>query len=855
MKRLLTVATFLFLAATSFAQMILRGLRLSFLFCAVLLFTINGAFGQQPTPPDDRDFLPKISPSAVEHEPEIGDNEGGEGVLARREAMIRQRGPLVQYTATQRAKQARKQRDDYPDHFRGREYGSGWWRPIGPYGDRFIENGSFTLSVIDSGRLRAILPDPSDEKTVYLLSGGGGLWRTRNFNESSPDWTPLTDQVGTTSGGAVAFGRKSSTLYLGLGDPFDFPGGSIVKSRDRGDSWTDPIFLGNALTVLDLKVDTSQPEDIVLAGTDDGLFRSADSGRTFSQVAFGGKQVWSIAQTAAGWLAAVQDSDGGIFSQLRSVGIPSSATSTLYLSSDKGKTWLPTGSGLPSYAGRTTLAVATPGDSVVYAIASWYDDTIQDFRQLDLFRSNDGGQHFSAIGLASKTPTNPYNGFPGAHDLNILAEQAWYNQMLLVDPSDSSRNTVYLGGEYSSAKTTDGGQSWRMISDWLAQGNLPYIHADFHCAALRFGRFGKTLLLGTDGGLFTSTDEGLTFDNGQKNRGLQTHLVYSLVSSGTDNRQTLIGTQDDGTRFSGGGPWYNQVLGGDGVGTAWSQFNNFAALGSVFGNVIFRSTNNPPDDISKFSLDVAGIGDFYFNYYTGITTPDPGSDPSGQIFFTWSPSRLYISVDPSGHWYTFAHINWGTGGNINLGGPFQFSFRDVIHNIGIAPNDPDLNHLAAVINGGRVLVTNNGASTFSIVNLQTEVPGYTSFNSNATWASANSLYVTSVQPFPGVVRVAKSNMAGASGSWAAAQNGLPDIPITRLLLDNRDSTGNSLFAATDLGVYRTSDGGQHWRLFGKGLPQVPVLDLYMPPNGTFLRVGTYGRGVWEIGLHTNRDDY
>ena len=58
----------------------------------------------------------------------------------------------------------------------------------------------------------------------------------------------------------------------------------------------------------------------------------------------------------------------------------------------------------------------------------------------------------------------------------------------------------------------------------------------------------------------------------------------------------------------------------------------------------------------------------------------------------------------------------------------------------------------------------------------------------------------------------------------------------------------TLFAATDLGVYRTTDGGAHWTLFGSHLPQVRVTDLYIPPDGSFLRVATYGRGVWEISL-------
>ena len=43
----------------------------------------------------------------------------------------------------------------------------------------------------------------------------------------------------------------------------------------------------------------------------------------------------------------------------------------------------------------------------------------------------------------------------------------------------------------------------------------------------------------------------------------------------------------------------------------------------------------------------------------------------------------------------------------------------------------------------------------------------------------------------------------------------------------------------------STDGGASWHLYGSGLPMVVVSDLYMPTEGSFLRVSTYGRGVWE----------
>ena len=78
------------------------------------------------------------------------------------------------------------------------------------------------------------------------------------------------------------------------------------------------------------------------------------------------------------------------------------------------------------------------------------------------------------------------------------------------------------------------------------------------------------------------------------------------------------------------------------------------------------------------------------------------------------------------------------------------------------------------------------------------------------------------------------------------QDGLPDLPVTRVYVDPRDPAGNTVYAATHVGVYRTVNGGENWESFSNGLPTVRVNDIYMPPDGGFMRIATYGRGIWEL---------
>lgn len=701
--------------------------------------------------------------------------------------------------------------------------------------------------MVDSGRLRTILPSPNNPNLVYVLSSGGGLWKTENFLSALPDWEPLTDKIGTTSGGSAALGRGRGTIYLGTGDPFDAPGGFMVTSRDGGESWEDPVYL-NAFRVLEVKVDTSQRRDVVLAGTDNGLFRSTDGGETYSLVpALGNAQVWSLVQTSKGWLASAQTN-----SSPGSASVPSAGTTTLYLSKDHGATWTPTGNGFSSLAGRTTLGVGAGGDAVVYAFASTQADANFNFDQLDLFRSNDGGLNFTALNINNVTVPNP-SLFQS--NMDVMNGQAWYNQMLLVDPTDPARNTVFVGGNLESAKTTDGGITWRYNSDWLATSGLPYIHADFHCAAITTFQGKPMLLVGSDGGLFVSGDGGATWDS-TKNQGLVDYLLYSVTASADHPSNTLIGLQDDGTRLRVDSLFYNQVIGGDGFGTAWSQANDGVTMGTVEFDQIFASFNNPPTDQNNFNTSFfignGGFFDFGTYFFTPLATPTSKEDPSGKVFYTFTPTFAWATPDGGNSWSEIGNIDegpftQGTGflNNINTNAPpFGVLFRDTTHGLGVSPNS--LGRIGVAMTGGRVAITTNGGATWKISQLNTEVPGFSSFTTNVAWANDKTVYVASVQPAPGAIRVVKSDKAGESGTWVSAQNGLPDVPVYRLLADPKDPAGNTVYAATELGVYYTRDAGSHWKQLGTRLPQVRTSDLYMPPDGSYLRVATYGRGVWQL---------
>lgn len=713
------------------------------------------------------------------------------------------------------------------------------WVGIGPTGADFEQNGSFTGHVRDSGRIRTVLPHPTNENVVYLLTSGGGLWRTNDWSSPNTHWTPLTDDLPTTGGGSVAFGKNPNTLYLGLGDFVDLVlvGGSMVKSTNGGNTWSPVIELGDAISVRDVKVDTSTNRDVVLVATNSGLYRSADEGESYSAIpTFNGLAVWSIVRTSAGWLASAQPCP------VASNGLQCGGVTTLYLSTDRGATWAPISNAgnVFSANGRTTLAVGLPGDSVVYAYANVQNDT----QLRDIYRSADGGQTWVANGVNStKVPTNPVAGMT---NMNICHGQCWYNQMILVDPRDTNRNTVWIGGDLATAQTTNGGGSWTVKTWWLYDQfpTLPYAHADHHAAAFK-STGTPTIILGNDGGINISTDDGASFSS-DKNNGLVSHLYYSV--SGNPKLPNLVigGLQDNGTRLRlDNGTIHNQVIGGDGLGTAHSQANTNTLIGSSQGSGIRTSLNNNPDAFQNW-VSRGGLSDSAGAPFSTAVTPAPAAlDATGRVFFHFTGSRVWRTNDGG---LNFIMIGSATP-PISPGLPAVRRFRSSPHNLGVSPQD--LNRIAVGANGGFLDITTNGGASWTDIDLITKVPGYLGFVYNVTWQDNQTIWVTSVAQAPGSIRVIKGTIANPGDSWSTAtwtgmQNGLPDLPVSKVVVDPKDATRNTLLAATHVGVYRTTDGGANWEPFGNGLPTVRVNDMYMPPDGSFIRVATYGRGIWEL---------
>jgi hypothetical protein len=373
-----------------------------------------------------------------------------------------------------------------------------------------------------------------------------------------------------------------------------------------------------------------------------------------------------------------------------------------------------------------------------------------------------------------------------------------------------------------------------VISNWLAQFGLPYVHADFHAAA--FVPQTKTLLVGSDGGLFVSTDGGATFSS-QKNDGIASSLIYALATDDKHADNVIIGLQDDGTRVRiGTSDTFNQVFGGDGFGVGWSDG---VSLASIYYSFIIRTPHGQPATQQKWQVGWNGIDPAeFFNpaatqFYTTIYQPSAAAAPDRQTYFHRTKRTLYETTNAATSWNRVFRLPSGVAGE----------FRAVMHGIGTGYDN--LNEIAATMSASRVAISLDGGKTFTIRSLAA-VPGMAAgFTSAVAWARPAELYLSTENPDPSAAHLIRSLDGGATWARVDVGNGLPPVPIRKLLVSSRDASRKTIYAGTWLGVYESTDGGATWHRFGSGLPLAIVNDLYMPSDGSFLRAASYGRGVWD----------
>ncbi len=85
-----------------------------------------------------------------------------------------------------------------------------------------------------------------------------------------------------------------------------------------------------------------------------------------------------------------------------------------------------------------------------------------------------------------------------------------------------------------------------------------------------------------------------------------------------------------------------------------------------------------------------------------------------------------------------------------------------------------------------------------------------------------------------------------SGPGPGNEASLLNVQANAIVVNSADPT--HLYVGTDIGAWRSNDGGMTWEPFSEGLPDAAVTDMVLHPRSRLLRAATHGRGVWERDL-------
>ncbi|WP_425562633.1 WD40/YVTN/BNR-like repeat-containing protein, partial [Lysobacter hankyongensis] len=691
------------------------------------------------------------------------------------------------------------------------------WTNLGPTKANFLRNGGTVLNVTDTGRINAIETDPANPNTIYLAFSGGGLWKTTDGGAS---WQAKTETLGSLSVGSFALDPNNpQTMYLGLGDPFDGTGLGIVKMTQGGDAWEEPVFLGSSTSIRKILVAPSN-SNIVLVATNQGLYRSTNAGKTYVPVSVN----TGVTDIPGAWSLAYGGGNTIVMSleatPTASLTDPGRRNGQIWRSTDNGATWtLSSGVTIPQGVNRITLASAPSNRSIMYALASKPRPSGDPDRDLGtIFKSVDGGQNWTSMATdalgAYKSYTNPNADASSIEQL--LNGQGWYNHAVVVDRTNP--DIAYFGGALHIARTTDGGQTYSIMTDWLADFGLPYVHADAHSGHIASN---GTLYFGTDGGIFASSNGGTTFTD-TLNEGIAAHLVFTVCSSPAVSDRILMGLQDNGSRLRETNTGiFNQILGGDGFGCNVNRSNASRMLMSFQYLGIHKSVNGGANVFAS----CAGIAECNNSdtapFFTAIV-PWAG-DSVGDVVYTHSDSKVYRSTNYA--------TSWAALGTAGLPSDLVIRGLGIAKTSGTTPNNDSV--VGIVASAGRIYLTTDGGATWA------RQAGVLPNNGQSLSSIAfdpvdrNILYVSSVAASPDRTHLWRSTDFGAS--WAAIDGtGFPvGIPVNQIVVDPTVRT--TLYAATHLGAYRSLDSGSNWERLGSFLPLVEVTDISVLADGNRVR--------------------
>jgi photosystem II stability/assembly factor-like uncharacterized protein len=343
---------------------------------------------------------------------------------------------------------------------------------------------AFTVVGPDGGDARAFASVPGQPNHLYLGTTNSWLYESLDEGATWHRVAKLDRGDGFVIDSIVVDSAHPSTLYVGAWKNTD--DGGLWISHDAGRTWHETAFFkGQAIYAL-----TPAPSDphMLFAGTLQGVYRSSDSGATWTQISPpGSHEIHEIESLA------VDPADPGT--------VYAGTWHLPWKTTDGGKTWRNIKEGLIVDSDVFSIIVDPEHPHIVYLSAC-----------SGIYKSENAGTLF--------------------HKIQGIPTEARRTRVLMQDPEN--RQIVYAGTTEGLYKTVNGGKTFTLMTSSDVVINDVYVDPSDS----------NRVLLATDrGGVLTSNDAGATFT--PSNRGISERKIAALLVDRNDPTHLYAGVVND----------------------------------------------------------------------------------------------------------------------------------------------------------------------------------------------------------------------------------------------------------------------------------------------------------------------
>lgn len=723
------------------------------------------------------------------------------------------------------------------------------WTTLGP-SPLSYSNAPQNPVNFNAGRVSAIAVDPGNANHWLVAFGNGGIWASYDAGTS---WAPTADSAPTMVIGALAFAPGSpAIIYAGTGEAtgpgFTRAGLGMLKSTDGGKTWA--LLAASTFAraaVRRIRVSPTDPNTVVATVSRGGYGRDSHEGVPGSPP-FGivrstdGGATWT--RTLSGFATALEIDPTNFNNQYAAIGeyrnpsgIDNDDTGNmpngLYRSTDGGQTWAiiagPWGVSTVSRAvtGRIELAVAPSNRNVLYASITAPSNGGTD--QQPLMGLYQTANAWAATPMWIQVPTGAAGegGYCGP-------DKCDYAHVLSVDPSDS--NTLMAGGaELGLWVCTNCGSS----PVWTQHGVPPLVHSDQHALVWS----GNMLILGCDGGVWSTTDLGKTWRN--YNAAFSIGQFYSGALHPTDPQFMLGGMRDDMLLVRTATNLWSIVTEpvitwGEAEVALSSQNPETSWMGAWIWGAINRTSDGGKSLISANNgIDLTAVA------FVAPVRKCPNND---DVFVTgtnrlWRSNNFFSSAAPA--WS--ANSPAATAAN-----PNSLDYPQTVLTVDFVPSDATCSSYAYGNRGGQVMLTRDGGVTWTDMDPGKTLPArpvnsiaFDPTNANIAYAAISSFDDATPGQAGHVFKTANAMSGSPSWSNIGPQE---NQPFNVMAVDPVNP--QIVYAGSDIGLWRSMDGGGTWTLQGAsvGVPNTAAVhDIKINPATGRTVAFTYGRGAFALG--------